>query len=73
MKILPVGTEFFHTGGRTVRHDEANSRFRNFSNAPNQYSATCENLGSFQLLARESDKLCRLCSDVYWTVHHCDN
>jgi hypothetical protein len=29
MKICPVGTELFHDG-----HDEANSRFRNFANAP---------------------------------------
>ena len=29
--------------------------FRNFSKAPNQYSATCETLGYFQLLATESD------------------
>jgi hypothetical protein len=25
MKIRPVGAELFHAGGRTVRHDEANS------------------------------------------------
>jgi len=39
MKILPVGRELFHaTDGRTDRqtdrHDEANSRFLQFSNAP---------------------------------------
>ena len=31
MKIRPVGAELLHTGGRTDGHDEANSRFRNFS------------------------------------------
>jgi len=25
MKIRPVGAELFHVGGRTGRHDEANS------------------------------------------------
>ena len=35
MKIRPVGAELFQqTGGRTDRHDECNSRFRNFSDAP---------------------------------------
>jgi hypothetical protein len=38
MKIRPVGAEMFHADrraeGRTDRHDEANSRFRNFANAP---------------------------------------
>jgi len=27
MKIHPVGAELFHEDRRTVRHDEANSRF----------------------------------------------
>jgi len=31
MKIRPVGTELFHAGGRTDRHDESNSRFLQFS------------------------------------------
>jgi len=30
MKIRPVGTDLFHTGGQTGRHDEANSRFSQF-------------------------------------------
>jgi len=30
MKIRPVGVELFHTDGRTVRHDEAYSRFLQF-------------------------------------------
>ena len=30
MKIRPVGAEMFHAGGRTERHDEANSRFSQF-------------------------------------------
>jgi hypothetical protein len=34
MKIRPVGAELFHADGRTDRHDEANSRFHNFANAP---------------------------------------
>jgi len=29
-KIRPMGTELFHTDGRTNRHDEANSRFSQF-------------------------------------------
>jgi len=33
MKIPPVGGEFFHADERTDRHDEANSRFRNFEKA----------------------------------------
>jgi hypothetical protein len=35
MKIRPVGAELSHAVRRTGRHDEANSRFRNFSH-------TCE-------------------------------
>jgi len=34
MKIHQVGAELFHADGRTDRHDEANSLFRNFANAP---------------------------------------
>jgi len=30
MKIPPVGAGLLHTGGRTDRHDEANSRFSQF-------------------------------------------
>jgi len=30
MKICPVGPELFHAGGRTDRHDDANSRFSQF-------------------------------------------
>jgi len=30
MKIRPVGEEFFHTDGRTDRHDDANSRSPEF-------------------------------------------
>jgi hypothetical protein len=33
MKILPVEAEFFHLDGQTDRHDEVNSRFRNFAKA----------------------------------------
>ena len=37
-KIRPIGAELFHADGRTDRqtdrHDEANSRFSNFANAP---------------------------------------
>jgi hypothetical protein len=40
MKIRPVGAELFHadrrTDGRADRHDEANSRFRNFANTPDK-------------------------------------
>jgi len=31
MKIRPVGAELFYADGRTDRHDEANSRFSQFS------------------------------------------
>ena len=31
MKIRPVGDELFHADGQTVRHDAANSGFRNFA------------------------------------------
>jgi hypothetical protein len=31
-KIRPVGAQLFHADGRT--YDEADSRFRNFANAP---------------------------------------
>jgi hypothetical protein len=38
MKILPFEAELFYgdgrTNGQTERHDEANSPFRNFANAP---------------------------------------
>ena len=34
IKILPVGAELFHADGQTVRHNAANSRFRNFAKAP---------------------------------------
>ena len=34
MKILPVEAELFHTDGHTDRHDEANSHFSQFANAP---------------------------------------
>ena len=34
MKIRPVGSELFHAGERSDRHDDENSRFRNFADAP---------------------------------------
>ena len=36
MKIRQVGADMFHAEGRTEtdRNNEANSRFRNFANAP---------------------------------------
>jgi len=34
MKIRPVGAEFFHADRRTDRHDEADSRFSKFFEAP---------------------------------------
>ena len=37
MITRPVGAELFHADGRTDRQDEANSRFRNFVNAPKMY------------------------------------
>jgi len=30
MKISPLGADLFHAGGRTEKHDEANSRFSKF-------------------------------------------
>jgi hypothetical protein len=34
MKILPVGADLFHAERQMDRHDEASSRFSNFTNAP---------------------------------------
>jgi len=34
MKVHSLGAEFFHIGGLTDRHGEANSRFSKFGNAP---------------------------------------
>jgi len=34
MKIRPVGAELFHANRQTDRHDDDNSRFCNFANAP---------------------------------------
>jgi len=34
MKVSPVETELLLADRQTDRHDEANSRFRNFSNMP---------------------------------------
>ena len=43
-KIRLVGTELLHsdrrTDGRTDRHDEADSHFRNFAKAPKNYVIT---------------------------------
>jgi hypothetical protein len=40
MKICPVGDELFHAGGQTGQtHDEANSRFSEFANAPKNHGA----------------------------------
>jgi hypothetical protein len=36
MKIRPVAAELYHADGQTDRHDEENSRFRNFAKAPNK-------------------------------------
>jgi len=37
MQIRPVGEEWFHADGQaTDRHDEADSRFSQFPNAPNK-------------------------------------
>jgi hypothetical protein len=40
MKIPPVEAELFHTDGHTARHDEANSRFLKFANAPTTAGST---------------------------------
>jgi len=34
MKIRPATAELSHADGQAERHDDANSRFRNFANAP---------------------------------------
>ena len=34
MKIGPFGAKLFHADGRTDGHDETNSRFSQFANAP---------------------------------------
>jgi len=34
MKIRPVGAELFHADGRTDRHDETNSRLKQFGEDP---------------------------------------
>jgi hypothetical protein len=34
MKIRPIGAELFYANRWTDRHDEANSPFRTFANAP---------------------------------------
>jgi len=42
MKIRPVGAELLHADGRTDRHDEANARFRSFTNShKNTYIQRC--------------------------------
>ena len=34
IKILPFVADLFHMDGRADRHDEANSLFQNYANAP---------------------------------------
>jgi len=41
MKIRLVGVEFFHAEGQTDKHDEANSRFSQFCEAPNKLAGSC--------------------------------
>jgi hypothetical protein len=64
MKIRPVGAELFHLGGRTDRHDEANSAFSQF----------CE--GSCKLIpsprcspqpTAHSLSATAVCMEVFWT------
>ena len=43
MEVHPVGVDMFHTDGRTDRHNEINSCFRNFADTPkNQDLVRCE-------------------------------
>jgi hypothetical protein len=42
MKIFPVRSELFHADRRTDRHDEAYSRFCNFSKATSKHVALVE-------------------------------
>jgi hypothetical protein len=46
MKIRQVGAELFHANRQTDRHDEANSRFHKFAEAPKNY----------KMVIRESEK-----------------
>ena len=48
--IRPLEAEFFHADGRTDRHDEANSRFRNFANAPKNTPRNMHNYYGFIVL-----------------------
>jgi len=67
MKSCPVSAELFHadrraegrTDGQTDRHDETNSRFRNFANVPNKQVIilTEQILNSTQSTFRAIDRL----------------
>jgi hypothetical protein len=47
-----MGDELLHAGGRTARHDEANSQFRNFAKAPKScLRYILQNRLTFELLA----------------------
>ena len=50
MKIPPVGTELFHTDGRTERHDEANSRFAPKNHFPVKQTCNATDTGLLLLL-----------------------
>jgi hypothetical protein len=54
MKIRPLVAELYHADsrmdGRTDRHDEDNSRFASFSNAPNR---ACRNMKSINTFHRQ--------------------
>jgi len=52
MKIRPVGIVWFHADIRTDRHDEGNSRFRNFANAPKNSIDEVSNSWNRDLLDR---------------------
>jgi hypothetical protein len=50
--IRTVGVELFHAGGMTDAHDEVNSRFRNFANAPKNETVTLRCIKDRKLLEK---------------------
>jgi hypothetical protein len=58
MKIRPVGAEFsMRMGGRTERHDEANSRFSQFCERTDEYSTAVMLEAKFETLLPYSKSL----------------
>ena len=53
-KIRPMGAELFHADGRTDKHDESNSRFPQFANAPKKVPPP-PNIGEFPVCSSPSE------------------